>query len=149
MPLLRCVESITSLSIKPVVLMLVFVLLSSPASAAQSCQSVDQELTTARKEAYGRLVEASITKPLKPGSAVVTRFMKSGQWSIAWSEPADLEEGVFFYHQEGSKTRFVDVWGGYAVPSEKPKLTRWARSLGANFPDGLARCFADAVTHGH
>jgi hypothetical protein len=54
------------------------------------------------------------------------------------------DDGVMFFQTVNGKKQFRDVWGGYADPSEKPELVSWAKKLGA--PQGLADCFADAVT---
>jgi len=126
-----------------------FALLSSPAIAAQACQGVDQTLSDSRKQMYAGLAAKSVRIKVDPARIAVTRFMESGPWSLAWVEMPEAEPGVFFFEKSANGMRSDEIWGGWAVPSDKPDLIRWAQARGSNFPDALARCFANAVTQGH
>ena len=57
---------------------------------------------------------------------------------------SDSEDGFFFFKETRGRKQFKEVWGGWADPSEKSELIKWAAKLGV--PTGLAACFADVAT---
>jgi hypothetical protein len=121
----------------------------SRAWASSPCDGVDRSLTAARQHQYAALIVKTVRRPHIPSDITVTRFMQSGPWSVAWGESKDFEPGVFFFHRTDDGLRFAHVWGGWAVPDDRPQLIKWVHSLGENVPNDLADCFAETVTAGH
>ncbi|MEO9341168.1 hypothetical protein ABFT80_27635 [Mesorhizobium sp. SB112] len=116
----------------------------APAFAAiKACEGVQVELTKAHEQAYAPLVAAAVENKVKPAQVEFQAIMESGDWSAAYVSIPIAEDGVMFFQAVHGKKQYRDVWGGYAEPSEKPELVRWARKLGA--PEKLARCFAETV----
>jgi hypothetical protein len=116
----------------------------TPAFAAtNACEGVQVELTKAHEQAYAPLVAAAMDNKLKPAQVEFEAIMESGDWSAAYVSTPITDDGVMFFQTINGKKQFREVWGGFAEPSEKPQLVRWAKKLGA--PDKLARCFAETV----
>lgn len=112
--------------------------------APGACPGVDTSLTAARKQEYAVLVMKSLTPKVAISGISVHDFMAEGAWSAVYASTPVSEDGVFFYQAAAGRKQFKEVWGGWAEPSDKPELVKWARKLGA--PEGLAACFADMVT---
>ncbi len=132
--------------------LLIAVCLTGPsrlATAAAPCDGVDRQLTSARRQEYAALIAKSIRTPHSQQDIHVARFMQSGNWSAAWGESKDFEPGVFFFQITNTGPLFADVWGGWAVPEDRPQLIKWVHALGKDIPDDLAACFAETVTAGH
>lgn len=118
-------------------------MLTSAFAANSACDGVEVEMTQARKHEYAPLVAAAMDNSFKPAQTKFLSIMESGAWSAAYVSIPDADDGVMFFQTVNGKKQFRDVWGGFAVPSEKPELVAWAKKLGA--PDKLARCFAETV----
>jgi hypothetical protein len=118
--------------------------LTSAFAADNACDGVKVEVTKTRKQEYAALVASAMGNKFKPAQAKFITIMESGNWSAAYVSTPVSDDGVMFFQTVNGKKQFRDVWGGYADPSEKPELVSWAKKLGA--PQGLADCFADAVT---
>lgn len=118
-----------------------------PAQAADPCSGVEQQLTDAGKREYAQLVAKSLNAKVKPSQVEIDKLLESGSWSAVYASTPVSDDGVLFFETQGDTRKFKDVWGGWADPSERPDLIKWAKKLGA--PDALARCFANMVTdHG-
>jgi hypothetical protein len=128
---------------------MVFALSAATASAVEPCDGVDRRLDAGRREQFSALIAQAIKTPHTAEQITVSRFMQSGRWSAAWAGAKDLEPGVFFFETSGGGQRFADVWGGWAVPADRPQLVKWAHGLGKDVPNNLATCFAYTVTAGH
>lgn len=128
---------------------MILALNAAVASATGPCDRVDRRLDAGRREQYSALIAAAIRTPHTAREITVNKFMQIGRWSAAWGEAKDLEPGVFFFEASGGRLRFADVWGGWAVPADRPQLVKWAHGLGKDVPDNLATCFAETVTAGH
>lgn len=114
------------------------------AHAVQPCDAVDTNLSPARKQEYAALVAKAVTARIKPSAVKFRNFMEGGSWSAVYVSTPVGDDGVFFFQDVNGQKQFKEVWGGWADPSEKPDLIKWARKLGA--PENLAACFADVVT---
>lgn len=112
-------------------------------AADQPCAGVDTRLTDARKQEYAALVAAAVTVKVRPSTVSFQSFITSGSWSAVYALTPETEWGFFFFETVGNQKRFKDVWGGFAVPEDRPELIKWARTLGA--PENLAQCFAHVV----
>jgi hypothetical protein len=127
------------------ILYLAFATMTTVTMAA-TCPGVDQSLTVARKLRYAGLIAQSIKAPHTPDQIEVSRSMRSGAWTAVWGRPQGMEQGVFFFLEASDgKPQFKEVWGGYALPEERPQLIKWASALGKSFPPELATCFATTV----
>jgi hypothetical protein len=120
--------------------MAIYLLICSRIVRAAPCDRVDRQLTAARQQQYASLVARSIRTPHIPQDIHVAQLMQSGPWSAAWGESKDFEPGVFFFRQATTGPRFVDVWGGWAVPEDRPQLIKWVHALGKDVPDDLPVC---------
>jgi hypothetical protein len=114
------------------------------AEAAQPCAGVDTNMSPERKQEYAALVTKAMTAKIKPSAVKILNYMEAGSWSAVYASTPASDDGVFFFQDDNNQKTFKDVWGGWADPSEKPELIRWARKLGA--PQELSKCFADVVT---
>lgn len=113
-------------------------------AADQACAGVDTHITDARKHEYAALVASALTTKVKPSTVSFQSFIESGAWSAVYASAPETEPGFFFFETVGGQKRFKEVWGGFAVPEDRPELEKWATALGA--PENLAKCFAHTVT---
>ena len=114
-------------------------------AADHACVGVDTSLTDARKREYASLVAGSVTIKVNPSTVDFQNFMTAGAWSAVYVSMPNAEPGFFFFEIVDGRKRFKDVWGGFAVPEDRPELIKWATALGA--PATLAGCFAHTVTN--
>jgi hypothetical protein len=106
-------------------------IICSVALAAQPCDAVDTNLSSARKQEYAALVVGAVTARIKPSAVKFRTFMESGAWSAVYVSTPVGDDGVFFFQDVNGQKQFKEVWGGWADPSERPDLIKWARKLGA------------------
>jgi hypothetical protein len=114
------------------------------AGAANSCVDVSVEITEARKHEYAPLVVKAIGGKAKASQVKFHSVLESGPWSAVYIGTPATDDAVLFFESINGRTQFKELWGGWADPSERPELIKWAKDLGA--PDKLARCFAETVT---
>ncbi|MDX3929598.1 MAG: hypothetical protein QHC90_27840 [Shinella sp.] len=114
------------------------------AAAANPCTGVAVAITDARKHEYASLVAKALNGKVKPSQVKLYSVMEGELWSAVYVSTPETDDGVLFFEGANGNKQFKDVWGGWADPSDKPELIRWAKKLGA--PDTLARCFAQTVT---
>ena len=117
---------------------------ASQTSSSGACKGVDVGLSPARQHEYAALIVTSLTSKVAASNIKIYNFMAYGTWSAAYAGTPISDDGVFFFQKVGGKEQFKDVWGGWADPSDKPDLIKWAETLGA--PSSLASCFADLMT---
>jgi hypothetical protein len=116
------------------------------ADAADPCLDVSVEVTEERKHEYAPLVVKAIGGKVKAAQVKFYSVLESGPWSAVYIGTASTDDAVLFFESANGRKQFKELWGGWADPSEKPELSKWAKNLGA--PEKLARCFAATVTAG-
>ncbi len=115
-----------------------------PAMAADpACDGVDTALTDSRKQEYAALVAGALENAVEPSAVTISSFMASGAWSAVYAATPVADDGVLFFEDAGGEKQFKDVWGGMALPEDRPELIAFATELGA--PESLAKCFAHIV----
>ncbi|NHN85862.1 hypothetical protein GOB93_14600 [Acetobacter musti] len=123
-----------------VVVLVVTSFLAFPVMGMPVCRGVDTALTEARRQEYAVLVAGALNGRVRSSQVTISAFMQAGVWSAVRVATPVADDGVLFFVERQGEKQFRDVWGGWAQPSERRQLSRWARRLGA--PDLLARCFA-------
>jgi hypothetical protein len=132
-----------------VLVITVLLTLSSSVIAANPCAGVSTTLSATEKRMYARSVSSSLTNGATPAQIKIEKAISLKNWTAVWATPKDMEQGIFFYSQEKSGLKFHDVWGGFALPSDKPDIVRWIEKLSASIPDDFAECAAETIAGGH
>ncbi len=114
------------------------------AGHADPCDGLAVAMNADNHKTYATAAARGLTVQVRPASIKMEKLYRDGAWSAAWLDIPGQESGVFFFQDRDGAPRFKEVWGGMADASDRPDLVKWARQLGA--PEGLARCFAQAVT---
>ncbi len=127
----------------------VLLMFSGSAVAANPCAGESTTLSAAEKKMYARSISSNLTKWEPPAQIKIGKAISLKNWTAVWATPKDAEQGVFFYSQEKSGLTFHDVWGGFAVPSDKPDIVRWVKKLSSSVPDNFAECAAETIAGLH
>lgn len=132
---------------KSIILMVFFG--STMAAAADPCATANTTLTMAQKKMYARSISSNLQRWQPPTKIKIEKTIAIDHWIAVWATPSGAEQGVFFYSQDANGLKFHDVWGGYAMPDERPSLVKWVKKLDSSVPNHFAECFAEIATAGH
>jgi hypothetical protein len=127
----------------------ILLMLSRSAVAANPCAGESTNLFASEKKMYARSISSNLTKWEPPAQIKIAKKISLKNWTAVWATPKNTEQGIFFYSQEKSGLTFHDVWGGFALPSDKPDIVRWVKKLSSSVPDNFAECAAETITGGH
>ncbi len=127
----------------------ILLMFSRDAVAATPCAGASTTLSAAEKKMYARSIASNLTKWEPPAQIKIDKAISLKNWAAVWATPKNAEQGIFFYSQGKSGLTFHDVWGGFALPSDKPDVVRWVKKLSSSVPDDFAECAAEIITGGH
>jgi hypothetical protein len=112
------------------------------AKAATPCTGVDQTLTAAEKPV---LAQAAAKQLGLPTVDVLDSFHVES-WQIIYVATESSDNAFLFYANDPTTHKYVALWAGAAMASEKSSIDGWALKNAPGIPAKLADCFAWHVT---
>jgi hypothetical protein len=109
-----------------------------------SCSAVHEGVTEAQKSAW----HSAIDRQLNGRLLDIRQAFSLADWIVVLVDAREADPPFLFFHGDPAKTRFVTMWSGAAMRSEKKLVKDWALKSAPGIPNDLAACFAWHVTLG-
>ncbi|MBO9666412.1 MAG: hypothetical protein J7501_06320 [Bdellovibrio sp.] len=126
---------------------IITVVISHKAMAAEVCNGVKRNLSTAQKNEYA----IEVAKQLKRDNQAVqtVNVLESYQldnWRILKVDTKVGDIAYLFYSDSPLVGNYINLWAGVARPDETAEIELWVKKNVSKLPPKLAKCFSWQVT---